>query len=109
MTRIKSRSPSPSGGDEELLGFDLYTPDTLTLVGSGATPTNPLKRSSTAITESPPTKRTYTASSTAARARATSGASATSKKKKTNQAQAQPKPKPVKAPKIIFGFDFGTT
>ncbi|KAK7721306.1 hypothetical protein SLS64_001602 [Diaporthe eres] len=106
MVRIKSLSPSPSGeGVEELEGYDLYTPDTLTLVGSDTTSTNPRKRSNTAYSASPSAKRASTARS---RASATSQASATPKKK-TSQAKAAPKPKPVQAPKIIFGFDFGTT
>lgn len=110
MVRVKSRSPSPSrGGVEELESFDLYTPDTLRLVGSDASPTNSRKRSSTAYSDSPPAKRAYTARSASFRASSTSGAAATPRKKKTNQVKAAPKPKPVQAPKIIFGFDFGTT
>lgn len=100
MVRVKSRTPSPSGGGvEEFERFDLYTPDTLTLVGSDTTPTNSRKRSNAAYSASPSAKRASTANS---RASATP-------KKKTNQAKAAPKPKPVKPPKIIFGFDFGTT
>lgn len=115
MVRIKSLSPSPSGeGVEELENYDLYTPDTLTLVGSDTTSTNPRKRSNTAYSASPSAKRTHTASSVTStssaisRATANSGASATSRKKKTSQVKAPPKPR-VKVPMLITGFDFGTT
>lgn len=109
MTRIKSRSPSPSGADEEMGGFDLYTPDTLRLIGSISTPTNPRKRSSTTNSASPHPKRAYTASSAASRASRTPGASAGSKKKKASQVKAPAKQARVKAPTIVFGIDFGTS
>lgn len=108
MVRIKSPSPSASGGGEEdLESFDLHTPDTLRLVGSNGTPTSGRKRSSTAYNASP-SKRANTAASAIAKVSGTARASTASRKKKANQAKSPPKPR-VKAPKFIFGFDFGTT
>lgn len=102
MVRVKSPSPSPSGGgEEELESFDLHTPDTLRLVGSNETPLSGRKRSITVYSGSPSAKRANAASSA-------SKASAVSRKKKTTQLKSPKKPR-VKAPKFIFGFDFGTT